>query len=132
MTTYFTFVIPTVSLIVVNSLIIWKATRFERVQYTRSIKRKIEMTRSILIITFLFVIISLPSNLIFGFFFFDVLVIVESQMIFNLVIGIQMSYPAFNFFILYFSNKRFSQEVKSFIFRGQSNLESSYNKNIVN
>ena len=127
MTAYLAFVIPTVSLVVTNSLIIWKATRFERVQYTRSMKRKMEMTRSILIITFLFVIISLPSNVIFGFLFFDVFAIVESQMIFNLVIGIQMSYPSFNFFILYFSNKRFSQEVKSFIFRVKPNGENSLN-----
>lgn len=83
------------------------------------------MTRSILIITFLFVIVSLPSNVIFGFLFFDVIVIYESQMIFNLVIGIQMSYSAFNFFILYFYNKRFSHEVKSIFIRVKPNGENN-------
>ena len=55
------------------------------------------------------------------------LVIDEGQRISDLVIGIHMSFPAFNFFILYFSNKRFSQEVKSIILRRRNNGENSLN-----
>ena len=117
MSVYIAFIIPTVSLIVVNLLIIWKATRFERVQNTSQMRRKREMTKTILLITFLFVIITLPANVVVGFFYTDLLIIYEGQMIFDLVVGIQMSYPAFNFFILFFSNKLFSQEVKSIIFK---------------
>lgn len=127
MTVYVALIIPSVSLIVVNSLIIWKATRFERVQNTRQIKRKREMTVTILIITFLFVILSLPSNIMFGYFYSYLLVIDEGTMISDLVIGIHMSFPAFSFFILYFSNKRFSQEVKSIILRRKNNGENSLN-----
>ena len=116
MNVYFAFVIPTVSLIVFNSLVIWKATRIEIVQNTSEMKRKREMTKTILLITFLYVIISLPSNVLVGFLYFDLLDD-YGQMIFNLVNGLQMSYPAFNFFILYFSNKRFSKEVKYIILR---------------
>ena len=127
MTVYVALLLPSVSLIVVNSLIIWKATRFERVQNTRQMKRKREMTITILIITFLFVILSLPSNIVFGYFYSYLLVIDEGTMISDLVIGIHMSFPAFNFFILYFSNKRFSQEVKSIILRRRNNGENSLN-----
>ena len=104
---------PVLSLLLVNLMIIWKATRFERVSTT------------ILIITFLFVLTSLPSNVAIGYFYDELVDISEGQLIHNIVVGIQMSYPAFNLFILYFSNKLFAQDVKSIIFRAHSNGESS-------
>lgn len=114
----------------VNFVIIYKATRFERrnrvlvvnvsktptaILEARGAKRKQEMTKTILIITFLFVVVSFPSFLVNCFFLFQVLTLEYGQLIMNLVCAIQYSYPAFNFFILYFSNKRFSLEVKNTI-----------------
>ena len=83
------------------------------------------MTKTILIITFLFVLTSLPSNVAIGYFNDQLSVINEGQLLYNILIGIQMSYPAFNLFILYFSNKLFAQSVKSIIFRAHSNGEST-------
>ena len=83
------------------------------------------MTKTILIITFLFALTSLPSNVAIGYFYDELVDISEGQLIHNIVVGIQMTYPAFNLFILYFSNKLFAQNVKSIIFRAQSSGESS-------
>ena len=123
---------PVLSLVLVNLMIIWKATRFERVSTTQTadtnlavIRRKREMTKTILIITFLFALTSLPSSVAIGYFNDQLSVFNEGQLLYNILIGIQMTYPAFNLFILYFSNKLFVQNVKSIIFRGHSNGEST-------
>ena len=128
MSVYIGFIIPTVSLVAVNLMIIWKATRFQRSQFISrlskstsdsnktGVKRKREMTRTILVISFVFVFISLPANVIVGYYLGFMMSEQEGQLVFNLVVGLQMSYPAFNFFILFFSNKLFSQEVKSIAF----------------
>lgn len=129
MSVYIGFIIPTVSLVAVNLMIIWKATRFQRSQFISGlsksttsesnktgVKRKREMTRTILVISFVFVVISLPANVIVGYYLGFMMSEQEGQLVFNFVVGLQMSYPAFNFFILFFSNKLFSQEVKSIVF----------------
>ena len=116
-------------------MIIWKATRFERVSTTQTaetnlavIRRKREMTKTILIITFLFALTSLPSNVAIGFFNEELISLrILGQLLYNIFIGIQMTYPAFNLFILYFSNKLFAQAVKSIIFRVYSHGDSSLN-----
>jgi hypothetical protein len=114
-------------------MIIWKATRFERVSTTQTaetnlavIRRKREMTKTILIIKFLFALASLPSNVAIGYFNDELISLgLVGQLLYNILIGIQMTYPAFNLFILYFSNKLFAQAVKSIIFRAQWHGEST-------
>lgn len=124
-TLFLGFFTPSTILVLVNFIIIYKATRFERTKSvqavsktsrsiveSRRVKRKHDMTKTILIITFLFVIVSFPSFLVNCFFLSQVLSLEYGRIIMNLSYAIQYSYPAFNFFILYFSNKKFAREVK--------------------
>ena len=129
------FIIPYVLLILVNVCIIYKATKYERlhknvvqsqsqptvVNETRSARKKAEMTRSILIITFLYIIVTLPGTILTGFFFISMMSLDIGLMLLNIIDIIHFSYPAFNFFILYFSNKLFCQEVKIFFGRMKRN-----------
>ena len=75
-------------------------------------EKKAEMTRSILIITFLYIILSLPDTIISAFFSKTFEQIEIGYLMFDLVNILHSSYPAFNFFILFFSNKVFNQEVR--------------------
>lgn len=119
---YFGFIVPYALLISLNSFIIYKATTFQRVKHspttsherssTRSSRRKARMTRTILFITFLYIFATLPSTVITGYYYNYIMKFEIGQMIINMVNGIQFSYPAFHFFILCFSSKRFAREVK--------------------
>ena len=71
------------------------------------------MTRMILIITSLFILLSLPGAIVSGYFYDDIIVLDYGTMIINLLNAIQFTYPASNFFILFFTNKLFAQEIKS-------------------
>lgn len=117
-------------LIIVNIAIIYIATKFERSQKdintkgrTIANRKKSEMTRTILIITFLYIILSLPGTIQTGYVYEDILKlqIDLANFIINILNGLQFSFQAFNFFILYFSNRLFSQEVKRILL----NLKSS-------
>ena len=104
-------------------LIIFKATRSLRQQITidfnypntirRSSKKKIQMTKTILFITFLYIVLTLPNIILAGYFFVLIMGFSWGQFFVNILNSVQFSYPAFNFFILFFSNKQFSAEVKS-------------------
>ena len=69
----------------------------------------------ILLITSLFIAMSLPGAILTGFFYDQVIMLEFGQVIVNLINGIQFSYPAFNFVILFFSNKLFGQEVRALL-----------------
>ena len=69
----------------------------------------------ILLITSLFIVMSLPGAILTGFFYDQVILMENGQVLVNLINGVQFSYPAFNFLILLFSNKLFAQEVR-FVF----------------
>lgn len=122
---YFGYIVPYGFLIVVNVLIIYKATSYERGQKsveshsktteTRKNKRKAQMTRAILILTFIFIMATLPSTIITGYLYDEVIHLEIGQIIINLIDGIQFSYPAFNFFILFFSNKLFEEQVRNLL-----------------
>lgn len=105
-------------LIILNSLIIYKATRFERVRVEtnelRSAKRKAEMTRTIVFITFLYIVVTLPSTIVTGYYFLVILLSENGILYITIIDAIQFSYPALNFLILYSSNKLFAEEVKAF------------------
>lgn len=129
-------VVPFSLLIIFNCLIIIKATQFARARRVHlsqastsganpvlnlSRKRKTEMTRTIIIVTFLFVVLSVPSA--FATFYYNQLVVLDiGPMLITLLDDIQFSFPAFNFIILYFTNKLFAQEVKSTLIRPILNL----------
>lgn len=129
---------PYCLLILLNAMIILKATHFSRKQKAAaaanstvlatsgSDRRKAQMTRTILFITFLYILLSFPGYVVNGYIYQDIIQSNASQMILNLINAIQFSYPALNFFILFFSNKIFASEVKSMIFRIHSTNRVSH------
>lgn len=126
---YFGYIAPYILLILFNSIIIYTATRYERKHKNsisssienRSAKRKTQMTRMIILITFLYIMTSLPNTIVTGYLYNTVVRLDVGQLIINLINGIHFSYPAFNFFILFFSNKLFAEEVKFMFCRGNRN-----------
>lgn len=122
---YFGFILPYVLLIAINLWIIYIATKFERTQKnvvsclstashveSRSARKKAQMTRSILFITFLYIVVTIPSTLVSAFFFDSLQAIDIGFLVLDLVDMLHFSYPAFNFFILFFSNKLFAKEFR--------------------
>lgn len=74
------------------------------------------MAKTVVFITFLFFLSSIMSMIVNGYFIPSLVKLNYGLMIFNLTDSIQFSYPAFNFFILFFSNKVFAKEVKRTLF----------------
>ena len=101
----------------VNLIIIYKATRIQRLNSTRSTahKRKAQMTKMILLITFLYIITSLPNIILAGYLYVYFIRFYYGQMITNIIRAIQTFYPAFHTFIQHFSNKHFAAEMRDII-----------------
>lgn len=143
---------PYILLIVLNLMIIYKATRYERIRKlsqpmnarqhsilaraningsrrkshaTVVNKRKAQMTRAILIITFMYIASTLPST-IFNAYLYDLAASLEiDPIIINLMNGLQFSYSALNIFILFFTNKLFAKEFKELVFKRHSSINPS-------
>lgn len=127
---YFGYIIPLGVLIILNLAIIFKATRFSRSQRQQNQqrralssivsclnnKRKLQMTRMILFITFLYVIISLPGIIVTGWLFVPIMSLDSGVLIVNSLNSVLFSYPALNFFTLLAINKLFAKEARSTIF----------------
>ena len=92
------------------------ATQFSRSQLatkmSKSAKRKTQKTRMILLITFLYIGVSLPGISITGWLFGTIIKMEGGVLIVNLLNCFQFSYPTFSFLILYFSNKLFAKETR--------------------
>lgn len=108
-------------LFIVNSIIILKATKFNRshkvgtapTAATRNNQKKAQMTRTVYSITFFYLITTLPSSVIGGYYYGYMLTLPTGQLIVNIINAAQSVYQAFNFVVLYISNKLFAAEVKS-------------------
>lgn len=122
---YFGYIGPFALLLIVNSAIIFKATQFQRSQRvaavssslmaagsTSSSKRKAEMTRTVYTITFFYIITTLPSSLVAGYYYGEIIMLPIGQMVVNIVNAVQSIYQSCNFFVLYFTNKLFAKELK--------------------
>ena len=131
---FFGFVTPASILLVVNVLIILKATHYERSQKAsgnvnatnmHSDRKKAQMTRTILFLTFFFIALALPDQLYFGYLYSIIDQNLYGTMMGNLMDFIQFFFSSFHIFILYFSNKQFAKELNATIFRVKSNQVSS-------
>ena len=110
-------------------MIIYKATQFSRSQAAvgntnatlmQSAKKKAQMTRMILFLTFIYIAVTLPEQIFVAYFVNNIDLTYISKMIFIVINFVQFLYPSFQIFILIWSNKLFSQEVKEIIFRIKS------------
>jgi hypothetical protein len=116
-------------LIIVNLLIIYKATQFSRSQAAigninatlmQSAKKKAQMTKMILFLTFFYIALTLPEQIFVAYLVNNIDLTYISKMIFIVINFVQFLYPSFQIFTLIWSNKLFSQEVKEIIFRIKS------------
>lgn len=116
---YFGYIVPFGLLVILNTLIIWKATQFSRSQrgsnMSLNTKRKVQMTRMILFITFLYIGVSVPSMIVTGWLYGHIVSLKAGVLITNLLNCFVFSYPALNFFILYLTNKLFAVETRSLL-----------------
>lgn len=115
-------------------LIILKATHYERSQKANgnvnatnmhSERKKAQMTRTILFLTFFFIALALPDQLYFGYLYSIIDQNFYGTMMGNLMDFVQFFFSSFHIFILYFSNKQFAKEVNATVFRVKSNQVSS-------
>jgi hypothetical protein len=113
-------------------MIIYKATQFSRSKKPTTpdeIKRSKKRNEIIVFITFFYVAVELPPNIMIGYFFKPIMALGPIGAVINALFNkIQFSYPAFNIFILYFSNKLFAKEVKLLFQNLNSNLKSGQTK----
>jgi hypothetical protein len=141
---YFGAIVPFGLLICLNSMIIHRATRHssstntiltlmfsrrttsvnpsmqtnsEKTLINLRNKRKTEMTRSILILTFTYIIFSLPNSIVNGYFYLDIISRDIGRLVIILVANIQFTFPALNFITLLYSNKLFAKEFRKLIRR---------------
>lgn len=78
---------------------------------TRS-KRKFMMTKTIIILTISFIVLTLPGAVISGYYFVALMKIEFGPLIINICDDISFSYHALSIITLYLSNKQFSSKLK--------------------
>ena len=118
-----------------NFLIIHKATQYSRSQKAmgrtpsrvQSERKKAQMTRMILFITFLYISVSFPIEIYAAFLYIYASKFYYQQLLTNIIVTIQFAYPSLHFFILIFSNKLFANESKEIAssFRNRQIINSS-------
>lgn len=117
---YFGAIIPFTILVILNFMIIYKATQFSRLNKPttadeiKRVRKRTEMIKMIIFITFLYIIVELPCFVFNGYFYSVIIVFDIGPSINALFNNIEFSYPAFNLFILYTSNKLFANKFKQF------------------
>lgn len=76
-------------------------------------KRRSEMTRTILTITFAYIMFTLPSSIVNGYFYVPLMNLEYGELVVNIVGCVNFTFPVLNFFALLYSNKMFAYEFKS-------------------
>lgn len=101
-------------LTIVDLLIIYKVVfASSRIKNDSGHAKKMEMVRTILILNFSFIVLTLPSAVVSGFFYVDLSQSQVGIFVLNLCDNISFSYHSFNIITLYLTNKRFKNEIKS-------------------
>jgi hypothetical protein len=110
-------IVPFVILLVFNILLILEVSTSRVSQSSAnssSSRKKVQMSVTVIVLAVSFIVLTLPGAVISGFFFGTFIVTNEGYFLILLLDSITFSYHAFSFFILYFSNKKFSEVLKSF------------------
>lgn len=77
-----------------------------------SFKRKLNMTKTVLILNFQFIVLTLPSAIVSGFYYFDMIKTDIGTLALFLCDNLAFSFHSFSIFTLYLTNKRFKHELK--------------------
>lgn len=109
------------ALIILNSFMIYKTVYKQKfaLKHTSELsnRKKRQMTISVIILTMLFIIMTLPGAVVSGYFFQVLIKTPMGTIILYLLDNISFSYHGLGFLILYLSNKQISMQVKSLIYR---------------
>ena len=123
---------PFTILLVINFLLI-KLIRQKKLPTShaesanRQKSRKNATSRTIIIVTFLYIILTGPEA-VGSFFLPQILALPYGQAIMFLFDEICFTYHAFSFFILFFSNSRFSTELKNIFIKNTKRLNPSFSR----
>lgn len=75
-------------------------------------KRKLQMTKTIIILTITFIVLTLPGAIVSAYYN-DIIATEAGDMLINMSDNISFSFHALGFLTLFLSNKQFSAQVKS-------------------
>lgn len=141
-------VVPFTLVFIINLLIIFKITKFssrsqnnKKAPHSAQVvitppkstpslsrsRRSKQMNRTILITTFLLIVLTLPGVIASNFFAQIVFEMEVGPILLNLFDNITFSFPALNFLTLLYTNRMFTIEFKSLIFGIRSHFAKSTN-----
>ena len=114
-------ILPFSLIVVFNSLLIYTilkekkrvSTMIDNSAYIRHLKKKNKTTRTIVIITFLFILFSLPTASIQGNGYNLLNRTIIGKIIVHFFNLFSFFYQGLNFLMLYFTNKKFKREYKA-------------------
>lgn len=88
------------------------------------VKRRPNLTVSLIILSFLFLVMTIPGTMLFGFFFEDILSNLNQTFIF-LIDDITFLNHAMIFFISFLSNKKFRKAIIQICYGDRNNNENT-------
>jgi hypothetical protein len=104
-------IVPFMLLLIFNILLIYEASR-SKIRLNRH--RKLTLSATVIAMTIAFVLFTLPTAIVSAYFnIFEFSFSSFEHIKISICNAITYSYHAFNFFILYNTNKRFSRELKA-------------------
>lgn len=109
--------------------------KFKTSLNNNNIRKKLNMTRTILVLNLAFIFTTLPSAIVSGYYFLALRNTDFGVLIITFCDNITFSFHSFNIITLYFSNKRFKKEINSIYngwFGSKEKVENSKTNNILN
>ncbi|CAF1044319.1 unnamed protein product [Brachionus calyciflorus] len=120
-------IVPFTCLIIINSILIYTAviSKKRKIGLTNeAIRKKYNMTKTILILTIQFIILTLPSSIISRFFYVTLIKTRVGTIVIFVCDNFSFSFNSLNILTLYLSNKKFNEELR-FIFKRKKRQEST-------
>ncbi|CAF0884018.1 unnamed protein product [Brachionus calyciflorus] len=120
-------IIPFVCLVIINSILIYTVvlSKRKKIGFTNeAIRKKLNMTKTILILNIQFIILTLPSSIISRFFYLNLIQTRIGTLILFVCDNFSFSFNSFNIITLYLTNKKFKDELKS-LFRMKKDRQST-------
>ncbi|CAF0800937.1 unnamed protein product [Brachionus calyciflorus] len=109
-------IVPFISLVIINSKLIYTAVISKRRKIgltNEAFKKKFDMTKTILILTIQFIVLTLPSSIVSRFFYVIMIQSRIGKIVLFVCDNFSFSFNSFNIITLYLTNKKFKDELKS-------------------
>lgn len=133
---FFTLTLIDLFLIYVTVLSHWNKFKASSIHTQKNMRKKLNMTRTVIILNLAFIITTLPSAIVSGYYFITLMNTDYGVLIITLCDNITFSFHSFNILTLYFSNKRFKKELRNVFFykclKSKVNAKNSRSMNLFN